>query len=216
MTDDIIAKIEEFFAEFRPRQYAKGQVLILSGDDTDYVYYLIKGTVKEYDVTYRGEEIILNLFKPPAFFPMSLAINKVPNPYIYEAETDIEIRQAPADQVVTFIKNNPDVMYDLLSRVYRGVDGIIGRIVHLMAGTAKSRLIYELLLEARRFGTIESGQGYLLNINEKDLGARAGLSRETVSREMHKLKMENLVTVHGKGLLINDLPGLEKKLGQGI
>lgn len=216
MSEDITAKIEGFFSRHRPRQYAKGQILILSGDDTNYIYQLVKGTVKEYDVTYRGEEIILNLFKPPAFFPMSLAINKVPNPYIYEAETDIEIRQAPADEVVAFIKDSPDVMYDLLARVYRGVDGLIGRMTHLMAGTAKSRLIYELLLEARRFGTLETGKGCVLNINEKDLGARAGLSRETVSREMHKLKIENLVEARGKELVISDLQALEKKLNQGI
>lgn len=92
------------FSKYRLRKYAKGQVLILNGEDTDYIYNLVSGKVKEYDVSYRGDEIILNVFKPPAFFPMSLAINKVTNPYIYEAETDIEIRQAPADEVVVLSK----------------------------------------------------------------------------------------------------------------
>lgn len=134
-------KIEDFFARYRLRQYAKGQILILNGDEPEYVYHLLKGNVKVYDVTYRGDEIILNVFKPPAFFPMSLAINRGENPYIYEAETDIELRQAPAKDVVEFIKENPDVMYDLLSRVYRGTDGLLGRMAQLMASSAKSRLI---------------------------------------------------------------------------
>lgn len=213
MVEDVTQKIESFFNSYRLRKYAKGQVLILNGEDTNYIYYLVSGKVKQYDVSYRGDEVILNVFKPPAFFPMSIAINKAPNPYIYEAESDIEIRQAPADEVVAFIKANPDVMFDLLSRLYRGVDGMLGRMAQLMANSAKSRLMYELALEANRFGE-KKHDTYVLAINEKELGARSGLSRETVSREMHKLIAEKLVEFKGKQLVINNLPALEKKLSQ--
>lgn len=210
---DVSSKIEEFFSKHRSRNYAKGQILILSGDDTSYIYNLVEGKVKQYDVSYRGDEIIVNVFKPPAFFPMSLAINKTPNPYIYEAETDIVIRQVPADQVIDFIKDNPDVMFDLLSRVYRGLDGLLGRMTHLMASSAKNRLIYELIIEAQRFGVMQDNGFYKLNIQEKDLGARAGLSRETVNREIHKLKAEDLVDVRSKDIILKDIKALEKKLG---
>lgn len=215
MSADVSAKIEEFFDKYRSRKYAKGQILILNGDDTSYVYHLLSGKVKQYDVTYRGDEIILNVFKPPAFFPMSLAVNGGTSPYIYEADSDVEIRQAPVDDVVAFVKANPDVLYDLLSRVYRGVDGLIGRMAFLMASSAKSRLMYELLIEARRFGTMNEDGSCLLQISEKDLGARAGLSRETISREINKLKKENLITID-KDILIKSVTALEKKLGQEV
>lgn len=204
--------VEGFFSQYRVRRYAKGQILILNGDQTEYVYNIISGRVKQYDITYRGDEIILNTFKPPAFFPMSLAINNTPNPYTYEAETDIEVRQAPANEVVQFLLDNPMVMFDLLSRVYRGTDGLLARMAHLMASSAKGRLMFELLLACRRFGT-EEGSGYTLAMNESDLGARAGLSRETVSREMRKLEKDGLVQVKSGTVTINDLAAFEKKLG---
>lgn len=216
MTKEITAIIDDFFAQYRVRKYEKGQILILNGDDSSFVYYLVSGKVKVYDVTYRGDEIILNVFKTPAFFPMSLALNKAHNPYIYEAETVIEVRQAPAGEVVDFLNQNPDVTMDLLSRVYRGIDGIMGRMVALMSGSAKSRLIYELILEARRFGKQQVDGKCVLDITEKDLGARAGLSRETVSREMHKLKAENLVVNGPKSITIKNIAALETKLGQVI
>lgn len=212
MSDDVAQKIETFFAQYRLRRYAKGQVLILNGDDTDHVYYLTKGKVKQYDVTTHGDEIILNVFKPPAFFPMSLAINKVANPYVYEAETDIEIRQAPADETVAFLKANPDVTFDLLSRLYRGVDGLLGRIARLMVGSARSRLLYELLIECRRFGKRQDDGSYLLVIKEVELAARAGLSRETVSREIQKLVVDKLIAVGRNGIKVTDVDLLEKKL----
>lgn len=212
MTSDVSKTIDDFFSRYRSRHYSKGQVLLLNGDEADYVYYLVEGKVKEYDVTHRGDEIILNVFKPPAFFPMALAINGGRNPYIYEAESDIEVRQAKADEVVAFLRSNPDVMFDLLSRLYRGIDGLLGRMAHLMSGTARSRLAYELVLEARRFGERQPDGGVLLTISEKDLGARAGLSRETVSREVSKLKADNLVEVHSRHIRVLDVERLQEIL----
>jgi CRP-like cAMP-binding protein len=216
MPEDIAKKVDGFFSQYAVRKYSKGQILILNGDETNYIFYLTKGKVKMYDVTYRGDEIILNVFKPFAFFPMSMAINHTQTPYIYEAETDIEIRQAPANEAVNFIKENPDVLFDLLARVYKGADGLIGRMTRLMSGTAQGRLIYELLLEGERFGKLDTSNGCALDINEKDIGARAGLTRETVSREIHKLKADGLIELRSKGIYIKDLPRLKQKLGQEI
>lgn len=212
MTDDVKEKIEDFFSQYRSRSYPKGQILILNHDENDKVYYLVEGKVKQYDVNYRGEEIILNIFKPPAFFPMSQAINDGDNPYIYEAESDVEVKQAPAEAAVRFIKENPDVMFDLLARVYRGVDGILGRVVQLAANSAYSRLLYELSVEARRFGTVQSDGSYLLSLHEKDLAARASMSRETVSREVSKLREKGLIDIKADGVIIFDIDKLELAL----
>lgn len=216
MSEVINDKIEAFFSQYRPRKYAKGQVLILNGDGADHVYNIISGQVKQYDVTYRGDEIILNTFKSPAFFPMSLAINKNENPYIYEAETDIEVRQAPADEVIAFLKAEPDVLFDLLSRVYKGVDGLIGRMAHLMASSAKGRLMYELLIQCRRFGESHPDGSCTLEANEKELGARAGLSRETVSREMSKLLRDKLVTTKPGHITVVDMSDFALQLSKVI
>lgn len=216
MESVVSSKIEAFFENHRLRKYTKGQVLILNGDSTDYVYHLLSGRVKQYDVSYRGDEITLNVFQPPAFFPMSLAINHVPNPYTYEAETDVELRQAPADEVVTFLKENPDVLFDLLSRVYRGADGLLARMSHLMASSARGRLMFEILLSCRRYGEPQDDGSCVLVMNEKELAARAGLSRETVSREMHKLIDEKHLTLQAGTLHILNLADFESKLGKVI
>jgi len=212
MDPNVAKKVDSFFSAYRLRKYSAGQILILNGDTTNYIFYILKGKVKEYDVSYRGDEIILHVFKPPAFFPMSQAIDKSStNNFIYEAETDIELRQAPDKDVLKFLQDNPDVMYDLLCRVYKGVDSLLGKMVQLMAGSARTRLLYELIEEARRFGVNQKNKSVLLQISEKELGARAGLSRETVSRELHKIMKEN-VTISSSGITINDIDELKKQL----
>lgn len=212
MSNDVSAKKESFFSTYDLHTYPKGQILFINGDEASYVYYLVKGKVKQYDITYQGEEIILNVFKPGAFFPMSLVINGGTSPYIFAAETEIEVRRAPAQEALQFIRDNPDVLYDLLSRVYRGTDELLNRITQLMSGSAKSRVLFELYTECRRFGKIQADKQILLSISETELAARAGLSRETVSREFQKLKNENIVRIVGSHIYIKNPAAIQKYL----
>lgn len=213
MASSVNDKIHEYFSKYPQRSYPKGQILVFADESPEHIYYIQSGKVRKYGITYRGDEVIVNIFKPPAFFPMSWALNRTPNKYFYKTEAETVVHIVPADEALQFLKDNPDVTLDLLSRIYRGMDGLLGRIVHLMSGTAKSRLIYELIIEARRFGKQQKDGSYLLNVSELDLAARAGMSRETVSREMRKLKELKLISLDSQKMIVKDLAGLEKALG---
>lgn len=210
------SKIDGFFSKYPQRAYPKGQILIFANENPEYIFYITEGRVRKYDISYRGDEVVVNIFKPPAFFPMSWALNHLPNKFFYKTETKTILHVVPCDDALRFLKDNPDVMLDLLSRIYRGMDGLFGRLVHLMSGSARSRLLYELIIECRRFGEKQSDGKVTLDISEVDMAARSGLSRETVSREIHKLKTVDLVSVSSKGIVVNDLKRLEKSLGLEI
>ena len=214
-TRSVADKVQQEFSQFPLRSYPKGQILVFAKENPDHIFYLVKGQVRQYDVSYRGDEVTINVFKPSAFFPMSWAINNTPNVYFYKTEQPTDVHIVPADKAVAFLKDNPDVLFDLLSRVYRGLDGLLGRMVHLMSGTAKSRLLYELIIECRRFGKANE-HSYVLSASEVDLASRSGLSRETVSREMKKLKENGLVQLKPEGILIPDYQALETLLGTTI
>ncbi|MFS8118744.1 MAG: Crp/Fnr family transcriptional regulator, partial [Microcoleus sp.] len=170
------------------------------------------GLVREYDISYRGDEVVVNTFKQFAFFPMSWAINQTPNKYFYKTETQTELHVVPTEVALEFIKANPDVMLDLLSRIYRGMDGLLGRTVHLMSGTAKSRLVYELIIACSRLVKPNPDGSYTLHMNEIDLPASSGLSRETISREIAKLKERDLVSVTGKIMIVKNILALKKMI----
>jgi CRP-like cAMP-binding protein len=213
MTNDaILNEIDVFFSKYPLRLFPKGHILVHANDNPIGVFHIVSGKVRQYDINDRGDEIVVNIFKTPAFFPMSWAINGGENRYFFEAMTDIEIRQAPAKDTVIFLKSHPNVMYDLLARLYSGIDGIQQRMTHLMGGSAYSRVIFELLLEYRRFGTPQSNSAYRLSINETQLAQNAGLTRETTNRELAKLKKLKLVTYSENTLIINDTKALQSAL----
>lgn len=209
-------KVRRFFGRYPLRQCPKGQILIHAGVEPAGVFYLAEGTVRQYDISPSGVEIVVNVFQPPAYFSMSWAINKTPVRYFFETASQVSYRQAPAGETVAFIKANPDVMFDLLSRVYSGTDGLLRRTAHLMSSGARKRLLFELINTTRRFGHPYDTAAYSLEIQESDLAKLAGLARETVSRELQKLKKAGLVQIRRNNLLVKDLKALEKLLGDNL
>lgn len=211
MPESLADRVDDFFSQYPERTYPKGQILIFADEDPGYIYYLKKGRVRVYDVSYKGDEVIVNIFKTGAYFPMSWAINKQPNRYFYKTEGDTTLHMIPPAEVIAFIKTNPDIMLDLLSRLYSGLEGLLERQVRLMSGSAKERLVYEIILECRRFG-IQDKNTYSLDISEVELAARSGLSRETVSREIHKLKLDGLIRISKSKLIVADYSLLQQKI----
>lgn len=211
METSVSQKLDNFFKQYKHYVYKKGEILIRVDDEPGGVFYLTRGNVREYAISKKGEELVINIFKPVSFFPMSWAINQTPNPYYYEALEEVEIWKAPREEVIKFIKANPDVLYDLMSRVYKGTDGILMRLVYLMSGEAYSRVVTELLIAAKRFGK-QDGSELKLHVSEKDIAAQAGMARETVSREMKILKDKGLVTFSKNQLVVKNISNLENEL----
>jgi CRP-like cAMP-binding protein len=99
-----------------------------------------------------------------------------------------------------------------LTRVYIGLNGLLGRMVQLMSGSARSRLIHEVLVECKRFGNEQQDGGYIVAVTEGDIAARAGLTRETVSREIKKLSKLGLMEMTHRGIAVRDIVLLESEI----
>ncbi len=213
---DVSQKVTAFFSTYPQRTFTKRQLLIRAGEEVSHIFYITQGRVSQYDITGAGNEVVVNVFKPGAFLPMSSAINNLPSAYFFEASEKTVVHSAPSTDVIQFLHQNPDVTFDLLSRVYRGTDGLLRRMAHLMGGTAKTRLLFELLNATYRFGTQQPDGSVLIELNETDLGKHSGLARETVSRAMQKLKDAGLVEVKSQNILVKDLHALEALLSDGL
>lgn len=184
-------KVSKFFDQFPITEYRKGDVVIFANTSLSSVYYIESGSVSQYDVDDRGKRHIINTFKAKAFFPMSNAVNNVDTPYFFDAEEkSVKIRKAPASLVVKFIKQNPDVLYDLLQRTYRGTDGLLAKLSELMHGDAESIVMKELYVLMKRFGSepVEGGNKLKRKVTETELAERTGLARETINRVIARLK----------------------------
>ncbi len=214
MPNSVTETIEAEFTKYPKRTYPKGQILLFADESPEHIFYLTKGKVRQYDVSYRGDEIVLNIFKPGAFFPMSWVLNRSQNRYFYKTEEEAVVHIVPPDDVLAFVQREPAVLLDLLQRIYRGIDGLLEKMSQLMSGNAHTRLLNELATECHRFGTPEKDGSYRLRVSEIDLAARSGLSRETISREMRKLKNRGWITLTSKTIVVLDLAAIERSINK--
>lgn len=208
--------VREFFVAYPKREFAKGQIIVHAGEEPEGVLYLVEGRVNQYDIAANGNEVVVNVFKPPAFFPMSWAINKTPNQYFFKAATRVTAHLAPADEAVAFLRREPAVAFDLLARVYRGTDGLLRRMAHIMGGDARSRLIFEIVTAAYRFSHDEADGAWRIPLREGELAIQTGLTRETVNRVIRDLKAEGLVQVASAKLVVPDIARLQDELGTDL
>lgn len=211
MNKEILDKLNEHFGSSKTELYPKGKILTLANHEPQGVSFLLEGIIEQYDVTPDGNKITVNVFKPPAFFPMSWAINKTPNTYFFAALTEVKLKRADADKTVEFLRANPDVLFNLLSRVYKGTDALLKRLVVTARNVAVNRLAFELLIESYRFGARQDDNKCFVKIKQTDLAARSGLARETVSRELHKLETDGLISLKNRGIVV-DTELLEKRM----
>lgn len=211
MEDITQNKIEMFFSQFHLRRFSKGKILLQPEDKPIGAYFLKEGHIKMYGISPQGIEIIIHLFHPKSFFPMTWVLNDTPNRYYYEALTSIEVSVAPKDKVIDFLKKESDVLFDLTKRIFMGVGKLTVRMEHMASEKASLRVASIILYLARHFGeSIDNKVIIKQMFTHRDIASLAGVSRETVSRELEKLRKVELVQYKRNKIILNDIGKLEQ------
>lgn len=207
----ISGTLADFFKRYKPIRYGAGEVIIQMSGEPSGVYYVESGFVKMNTILINGNELTLNIFKPGTFFPMFWAIADTENNYLFEAVDRVELYRCSKTELIAFLKDNPDVLYDLTRRLLLGFDGLLVSLPGLVFGSSVGRVASALMLCARRFGKGEGKDNSLvldIILTHQDIANIAGLSRETTSVVLGKLKHAGLIS-QGRGrVVIRDLDRL--------
>lgn len=196
-------ELDRFFQKYPLLSFKRKDVLFHSHDKPSGVYFVKSGFVRNYAISLSGEEFTQIIFKAHDFFPMSWAINNTKNVHTYEAMTAIEVWKAPRGEFQEFIRSNPAILFELIKRIIVRLKGIQQRIEELAFGNANHKVASILLICADRFGakTVE-GVKILVPLTHKDIASLIGLTRETVSIEMNKLKKKGVFKSENSHLIV--------------
>lgn len=206
-------KIETFFSQFSHHTYQKGELILQPDHNPLGAYYLQSGFVREYGISPQGLEISLHIFSPRSYFPMMWVISDIANRYYYEALSDVQVYSAPKEKLLIFLKENPEVLWELSRRIFAGLDKLVSRIEYLSYGKAGEKVISILLYLARHFGKEKNNKVRITQkFTHRDIGSLAALSRETVSREWEVLEKKGLITSENQHIVIQDVTKLKNEL----
>lgn len=154
----------------------------------------------------------LIIFKPGDIFPVSWAINRAASGYFVEAMTPAELWRVPRDQFLQFIRDKPDILFELTRRMLERFLGLMRRMEHLVFGNAHSKVASILLICAERFGRKIGGDRVIdVPLTHNDIATLVGLTRETVSIEMKKLENKGYLISRQRLMVIKNIKGLARE-----
>ena len=206
------SQLELFFRDFAQLHYKKGETILRAEDFPTGVYFLAKGFTRLYAVSRKGEELTLIIFKPGDFFPVMWAVNNARTNYYLEAMTNVDIWRVPQDKFLVFIKSNPEVFFELTSKILVRFGGLLKRMEYLVFGNAYAKVASIITICAERFGRREKGKVIIeVPLTHSDLASMVGVTRETASIEIKKIEKKGLIGHQGRLIVVKNLKGLRKE-----
>lgn len=186
-------------------------ILYLEGQADIPVFIVLKGYAILSKFSEKGEEKILYIFSEGEFIN-ELAIDQLKTSNSTRALKDsILISIMPKDLLRLMEKD-----FDLNLLVLRSLSKKVRRTQRqaLNLGRLKTgqRIASRLWKLSRDYGTLEKDGSILIDlpINQSDIGAMVGTSRETVSRFIKKLENEDVLFLKGHKIAIRDRDALLK------
>lgn len=198
-----------FFKKFEQKSFLKNEIILKPGDKE--IFFLTKGVVRMLSVSKKNSQITLNIYKQHSIFPIPLIFD-LKNKYTFDALTEAEGYFAPKKDFKMFLDKNPDVLFDLVKRIYLGFDGFFTQLEALLLGDAFCRVTTSLIVHTRRFGQKNNSIAtFNWQLTHRQIASQTGLARESVTREIKKLQEKGLIGYSKKKLFINDLNKLEEE-----
>lgn len=177
----------------RPRRLDRGETLVWAGDEALHCANLLSGVLKLSASTADGREQIVGLLYPSDF---------VGRPFAEEAEhsvtalTDVELCVFPRKPFEAALENHVRMERLLLRRTLAALDEARARMLMLGRKTAEEKVASFLLDMAVHLGcgkAAETEASFDLPLTRSQIADVLGLTIETVSRQMTKLKRDGLI-----------------------
>lgn len=214
MSDSVLNKLQDYFTQFKPIKYLKGETIIRAGDQPAGIYFVKSGFVRMYILFADGRELTLNIFKPGSFFPMMWAIGGIDNNYFFQAVDEVTVYRADQKSTIDNFKADPDILYDLVQRLLVGMDGLLTNVQFLLSGNSYSRIASVILITAKRFGLTSIKKETLISfpLTHQNIAKMAGVARETASIVMKQLTDQGIISKKGQNYVVLDMEKLSEQV----
>ena len=182
----------------RKQVVSRGQTLVWEGDESLVVANVIRGVLKLGVSTADGREQIVGVVFPSDFIGRPFGKE---SPYSVNALTDAEVCIFTRSSFDDFAKDHPDLQHKLLQRTLDELDRARQWMMLLGRKTASERIATLLLEISNRLGNTGCSSiapfldQFELPMDRQQMGDVLGLTIETVSRQLTKLKEAEMIAL---------------------
>jgi len=198
-----IKNAEALIANSHRRRYANKNTIIYAGDQSDTLYYIIKGSVTVAIEDDDGKEIIVAYLNEGDFFgEMGLFDKDDPRSAWIRAKSDCEVAEISYNKFLSLIKEYPDLILSLSQQMATRLRRTTRKVGDLAFLDVTGRVARTLLDLAKEPDAMTHPDGMQIKITRQEIGRIVGCSREMVGRVLKDLEDKGLVGVKGKTMVV--------------
>ncbi|BDU50892.1 Crp/Fnr family transcriptional regulator [Haliovirga abyssi] len=188
----------------------KGEILFFEGDKGDSMYIIKSGKVKILKLSEDGREKILSILSEGDFLGEMALLDSEMRSATVEAMEEIELYAIYKTEFLDFLKKNFSVTMHIIRTLSDRVRILNKKVEVLTFKDVYARFNETLKELSEKYGVVHKGTIKLnINLTHKDLANMLGVTRETVTRMIGKLKREGILDIQDKKIIILDIEKLE-------
>ncbi len=198
-------KYQSFISQYHLKRFRKGEIILVQGEVPPATYILKKGIVKTYNLTTQGEEKPISFDSVGEVFPVAWTFNRVRYAqYYYEAFTDCEVYSVPRNEYQDFLKQHPDITYEVFMGFVDRYTNFQMRVNALEQSKAATKILNTVHFLCLHFGrdlkkdTVQ----IQLPLTQQDLANFMGLTRETTGIELKKLQRKGVLSYRRQNYIV--------------
>ena len=185
-------------------------VIVSEADTDDDVFFVVDGLARAATFTDNGREVLYSDLPRGDSFGIFAAIDGQPRSTNVFAKEHSRIARMSANHFREVLYGNPAVNKAFIMYLVDRIRYLSGRMTEATTLSTEQRLCAQLLRMCSKTG---NDSGLIEKVaTQQELATLISSQRESVGREMSKLKDQGLIDRDGKSLTINSLRGLEAKL----
>lgn len=196
------------------RKVRKHTTLLHPGEIPSQAYVVISGSFRAYRIDNAGVEQIAGFKLTNDVFPECWVFGKTSRTmYYYEALEDSEVVTVERDTLLEILNNKPELWRSLFDRMIENYTALMLQVTALEQTHAVDKILMILCYLLFRFGEERKLGEYTikLRITHSLIAGMTGLSRETVSKELGRLRRKRVVRYGLREFMINKI-NLQKRL----
>lgn len=195
------------------RNYAQNAVIFRKGDATEYMAFVLRGTLQVVDLSEDGRAVGISTLKVGSYFGEMSIIDGKPRSTSIVAMEPSEVAFLPKITARQLILHYPNVAERVMTRLAEIIRNSANQRALLSIPNAFQRVfvqIQNLAENARDGSTIESLP------KQHEMANMVNTSRETVSRAIHLLQKTGIISKQGRVIIIQKPKELRQVAENGI
>lgn len=194
----------------RERRLAKGETLFQRGDPARGFYAVVFGQIKLAFSSPQGTEKVVEVIGPRQTFGEAVMFMDKPCPVFAEALSDTLLVFIPRNAVFELIESDPPFARHLLAGLSMRLHHLIHDVESYSLRSSTQRLIGYLLQQCPDPDQTTGSTALELPTSKQVVASRLNLTPETLSRILHDLTAQGIISVRGRQIDINDMARLRQ------